>query len=121
MKLSKSENSTNYAATVVELESFVPIPGKDRIQITTLAGNNVIISKEAKIGDCGVYFVSGTQLSAEYCYHNNLYDNNTENKDTTQKGFISFKNRRVRCLKFGGVISDGLYMPLKSLLYLNEL
>lgn len=119
MKLTVDSGSTNYAATVVELAVFRQIEDRDRIQITTLIGNDVIISKEAKIGDKGIYFVSGTQLSAEYCFNNNLYDDKEKNKDITQKGYISFKNRRVRAVRMAGVVSDGLFMPLSSLSYLG--
>ena len=114
MKLSIQEGSTNYAAKVVTITNVLPIDGKDLIQKTTVFGNNVIISKSAKIGDKCIYFCSGTKLSEDYCKCNNLYDQPILNLDQTKKGYISHKSR-VKAIKLGGVISDGILMPLISL------
>ena len=115
MKFSIKENSKNYACSVVEIKQILPIEGADLIVKTIVNGNTVVCSKNVKEGDRMLYFVSGTKLSEDYCKFNNLYDKPEENSDTTQKGFISFKNRRIKCLKLKGVISDGMLMPLLSL------
>lgn len=118
MKLTVDPGSSNYAATVVQLTTFQAIPDRDRIQITVLNGNQVIISKEAKIGDIGLYFVSGTELAHDFCYNNNLYEDKTQNLDVSQRGYISHK-RRVRAIRMAGTISDGMFLPLDSLHYLG--
>lgn len=114
MKLSIQEGSTNYAAKVVTITNVLPIDGKDLIQKTTVFGNNVIISKSAKVGDKCIYFCSGTKLSPYYCEYNNLYDQSNLNIDTTKKGYISSKCR-VKAIKLAGIISDGILMPIDSL------
>lgn len=118
MKLSIQEGSTNYAAKVVTITNVLPIDGKDLIQKTTVFGNNVIISKSAKVGDKCIYFCSGTKLSEDYCKYNNLYDQPSLNLDQTKKGYISHK-ARVKAIKLGGIISDGILMPLISLVPLG--
>lgn len=119
MKLTIREDSVNYAATIVCIDNLHEIPGRDMIQRTVIYGNNVIISKEIKQGDIMVYFCSGTRLSEDYCYHNNLYTDKEKNKDKEAKpGYISPKQRRVKALKLAGVISDGFLMPVSSLDYL---
>jgi len=62
-----------------------------------------------------LYFVSGTKLSAEYCHKNSLYDRVEENYNVEKRGFISFKQKRVKAIKLRGIISDGMLMPLDSL------
>lgn len=116
MKLSIQENSKNYACSVVEIKELFPIEGADAIVRTVVNGNNVVVPKSTEVGSKMLYFVSGTKLSADYCHKNNLYDKTEENYDKEKRGFISFKQKRVRAIKLRGIISDGMLMPLSSLL-----
>jgi hypothetical protein len=120
MTLSVNENSKNYACSVVEIKKILPIEGADMIVKTIVNGNTVVCSKNVKEGDIMLYFVSGTKLNERYCKLNNLYDKSEENFDTTQKGFISFKQKRVKAIKLRGEISDGMLMPLNSIKYLTS-
>jgi len=116
MKLEVKENSKNYACSVVRIGQVFDIEGADNIKRVVVNGNNVVVSKDVKEGETMLYFVSGTQLNEEYCSKNNLYDKAEENYDKDKRGFISFRQRRVKALKLRGVISDGMLMPLTSLL-----
>ena len=116
MRLEVKENSKNYACSVVEIKNLFPIEGADNVLRTVVNGNNVVVPKTTEVGSRMLYFVSGTKLSAEYCKVNNLYDKEENNLDTTKRGFVSFKSRRIKCLRLRGVISDGMLMPLSSLL-----
>lgn len=115
MKLTVNENSKNYACSVVEIKQLFPIDGADAIVRTVVNGNNVVVPKTTEVGAKMLYFVSGTKLSADYCHKNNLYDKEDENYDITQRGFISYKQKRVKAIKLRGTISDGMLMPLSSL------
>lgn len=115
MKLTVKENSTNYACSVVEIKELFPIEGADAIVRVVVNGNNVVVPKTTEVGSKMLYFVSGTKLSEDYCRNNNLYEKTEENLDTTKKGFISFKQKRVKAIKLRGVISDGMLMPINSL------
>ena len=116
MKLEIKENSKNYACSVVEIKYLFPIEGADAIVRTVVNGNNVVVPKSTEVGSKMLYFVSGTKLSADYCHKNNLYDKAEENYDKEKRGFISFKQKRVKAIKLRGIISDGMLMPLSSLL-----
>ena len=116
MKLEIREDSMNYACSVVEIKEVFPIEGADKIARVVVNGNSVVVSKDVQAGDKMLYFVSGTQLNAEFCSRNNLLDRAEENYDTSQKGFISYKQRRVKAIKLRGIVSDGMLMPMKSLL-----
>jgi hypothetical protein len=119
MKLTTREDSKNYACSIVEIKKIFPIENADNIVRTVINGNNVVISKDVIVGSKMLYFCSGTKLSEMFCYHNNLYDKQENNLDDTKKGFISFKQRRVKALKLRGIISDGMLLSIPSLSYLN--
>lgn len=115
MNLSVKENSKNYACSVVEIKDLFPIEGADKIQRCLIFGNDIVCSKDVKVGDKMLYFVSGTKLNEDYCKFNNLLDNAELNRDPSVKGFISHKQFRCKAIKLRGVISNGMLMPLKSL------
>lgn len=117
MKLQKPENE-NYAATVVRIAETHDLPGCDNVVGATIFGSQSIISKDTSVGTLGIYFPAETQLSDEYCYHNNLFRDGSKNKDEGAKGYLE-ANRRVRAVKFRGHRSDCLFMPIESLEYVG--
>ena len=116
MKLSIKEGSNNYACSVVEISNLHDIEGADNIKRTVVNGNNVVVPKSTEVGAKMLYFVSGTKLSSEYCKMNNLYDREENNIDISKRGFISSKQSRVKAIRLKGIVSDGMLMPLDSLL-----
>jgi RNA ligase (TIGR02306 family) len=115
MKLEIKEGSANYTCTVVEIKEVFNIEGADNIKRVVVEGNDAIVSKSTYAGEVMLYFVSGTQLNSDYCFKNNLFDSSEQNYDTTVKGYISHRQRRVKAIKLRGVISNGMLMPLNSL------
>ena len=115
MKLSVREDSKNYACTVVEVNQLFEIENSDKLARAVILGNNIVVPKTTVLGEKMLYFVSGTQLSHEYCYRNNLYAEKGTNYDPEATGYISNRQRRVKALKLRGVISDGMLMPMSSL------
>lgn len=115
MKLQKPQNQ-NYCATIVKIQNIIPLEGCDNVVATRIMGNQVIISKDVNVGDIGMFFPVETQLSNEYLYANNLYRKSEMNADQTQKGYFE-ENGRIKCIKFRGHNSEGLFMPLKSLAF----
>ena len=112
MKLNKPKNE-NYAAVVVRIDTLVPLEKCDNVQGAIILGNQVIVSKDVKVGDVGIYFPLECQLSKEYLSNNNLYDNPELNTRKTEKGHFK-ENGRVRCQRFRGHKSEGLFMPFSS-------
>lgn len=113
MKLNKPKNS-NYAAVVVEVSNVVPLEGMNNVQAAIIFGNQVIVDKNVNKGDKGIYFPVECQLSKEYLSTNNLYRKKELNLDQTKAGYFE-ENGRIRCVKFRGHKSEGLFMPLNSL------
>ena len=113
MTLKKPKNS-NYAAVVTDIKTIIPLAGCDNVQAAIIMGNQVIIGKDIAIGTIGLYFPLESQLSKEYLSANNLYRKAELNKDDTKKGYFE-ENGRIRCVKFRGHKSEGLFMPMDSI------
>jgi hypothetical protein len=118
MTLKKPINE-NYAAIVVEIKTLVPLQNCDNVQHAIILGNQVVVGKDVKVGDIGLYFPLETQLSESYLKHNNLYRKFELNIDNTRKGYFE-ENGRIRCVKFRGNKSEGLFMPIDSILFTNN-
>lgn len=115
MKLTPPANQ-NYAATVVEIKTIVPLAKCDFVVGTPILGFQAVVGKDTKVGDVGIVFPAEVQLSEEYCRQNNLFRDAEKNKDKSKTGYFE-NNRRVRAQKFRGHRSDCLFMPLESLAY----
>lgn len=115
MRINKPING-NYCATVVEVKNIIPLANCDNVVATSIFGFQSIIGKDVKVGDIGLFFPTETQLSDEYCYHNNLYRHSDKNVDESKRGYLE-DNRRVRAVKFRSNVSNGLFMPLESLAF----
>jgi len=116
--MNKPKNE-NYAAVVVEIKTLLPLANCDNVQAAIIMGNQVIVDKRVQAGAIGLYFPLETQLSEPYLKANNLYRKPELNADQTQKGYFE-ENGRIRCVKFRGNKSEGLFMPLESLNFIQR-
>jgi hypothetical protein len=116
----KSPINNNYAAVVCKLNHFVELPNCDNIKAAlVVGGNSVIVSKDSKAGEIGLYFPVECEISHEFVSQNNLYRKSEwGNLDPTKKGFFE-QSKRVKAVKFRGNKSEGFWLPLSSLEYLN--
>lgn len=74
-----------------------------------------VVSLDAKVGDIGIYFPEGLQLSEEFCDYNHLCRTTaTGEKDT---GYMERNKRNVTAIRLRGETSCGIYLPLTSLGY----
>ena len=109
--------NANYAATVVELNHFVDLPNCSNVKAAIIFGNSVIVSKDAQVGQWGMYFSPETQLSREFLSNNSLYRKHEYgNNDETKTGFFE-EHGRVKTMKFRGHKSEGFFIPIESLLF----
>lgn len=113
MKIKLAVENENYAATIVRVSDVIPLEGSDNIVGVPFFGFQAITSKDVMIGDIGVVFPAGTQLSHEFCRENNLYRDKILNRDISKGGYFE-KNRRVRAMNFRGHRSDCFFMPLSA-------
>lgn len=114
MSFVERKGNPNYCATIIEITNLIPLEKCDNIQGTNIFGNHVIVSKDVKVGDVGVFFPVETSIKEHFLSVNNLYRDKTLNTNSEMSGFFEL-NGRVRCMKLRGYKSEGFYMPLQSL------
>jgi len=105
----------SYCGYVVKVEKLRPHSNADRLQVATFFGNDTIVDLKTHVGDIGVYFPSDGQLSEKYCQVNDLVRRKDENGNPAG-GYMDPDKRNVKAIKLRGEKSDGLYMPLTSLM-----
>lgn len=101
-------------AFITEIKNVHRHSNADKLNIGECFGNQVIVSLETKENEIGVYFATDCQLGEEYAEYNNL----VRKKDSDGNnigGYLEPDKRNIRALKLRGEMSDGLFMPLKSL------
>lgn len=100
--------------TVVTIEEHVPIPERDRIVSSFVAGRIVIIGKEdTPVGTRGLLFDCETQFNPELLYELSLFRDSALNKNQAHTGY--FKDNRVRPQIFAGVKCDGFFLSFEQL------
>ncbi len=119
MKL-EIKNNNNYAAVIVKLPKTNSVNGLDNLVKVNIFGNDCLVSKDSKEGELYVYLPAECQLSEEFCRHNNLFRHNEFNNDKDKKGFFE-DTRRVKAIKFKGVLSSCFVIPIDSLSYLCDI
>ena len=106
-----------YAGIVSRIEvSKHPDPEVHSIAVGRACGSTVIVGKDTNTGDLGIYFECDGVLGPEFCEHNNLVRKKCPDTGNNLGGFFD-PNRRVRAQKFRGVLSDGFWIPIKSLAF----
>lgn len=142
--LRKSEDANpNYLATICQIENLYPIEDADRLMRTTINGNDMVVSKDMKVGDVVVYVPVETAICEQFLSANNLYEMSEAHRnanfeqvesiiksaETTcddveikhsmevAKSMCGFFNKRgrVRMLKLRGQYSMGFVIPVESL------
>ncbi len=109
-----------YKATILKIKNVRPHSNADRVLLATCHGNQVVVGIDTKEGDLGIYFPTDGQLSHEVCHYNNLYRESSLNYEPDGKTGMFDTNRRVRTQKFRGEISDGFWMPINMLDFIEN-
>ena len=109
----------NNTAIIVKINNIEKHPNADNLQIVRLFGTQVITGMDTKLGDLMIYFDSNLKLSSRYLSANNLYRHSVLNADSTKIGYFD-DNGRVKAIKLRGEFSDGVLLPLESLLNLDD-
>lgn len=104
----------NYCATVVEIKDLIDLDNCDNVRGAHIFGQHVIVDKLTVIGDVGLFFPVESALGKDFLAHNNLYRDSALNRDTTRNGYFE-AHGRVRCVKFRGHKSQGLFLPISCL------
>ena len=97
-------------------ENLRPHSNADRLQVATFFGNDTCVGLDVVKGEIGIYFPTDLQLSEEYCEQNNLV-RKKDDAGNNIGGYMDPNKRNVTTIRLRGEKSDGLYMPLSSVVY----
>lgn len=103
---------------VIEVKKLKPHPNADRLQLLEVFGTETCVPLDVKMGDIGIYFPTDLQLSEEFCVANDLLEKKDENGNKIG-GYLHPTKRNVKCIRLRGEKSDGTYLPITCLDYLN--
>lgn len=101
---------------VIKVENLRPHSNADRLQVLTVFGNDTCVGLDVKIGDVGIYFPTDLQLSVEFANANNLV-RKKDDAGNNIGGYMDPDKRNVKTIRLRGETSDGIYMPLESLIF----
>ena len=111
--LTNKLDNPNYRAKIVKIDRLEPHPNADKLQITVVDFQRIIVGIDTKIGDLFVYFPLESQINDEFISFFNGYSDAESNLDKTKKGFFG-KKGRVKATRLRGEISEGYLHPLSS-------
>ena len=103
-----------YCGYITRLKNVHKHSNADRLQLGECFGNTVIVSLDYQENQLGVYFPVDGQLSVEFCAANDLVRRKDENGNPAG-GYLDPDKRNIKAMKLRGEKSDGLFMPLTSL------
>ncbi len=106
-----------YKVIVCKIKTF-PHPNADNIQLGNVKGFQVVIDKNIRDGEIGIYFPTDGQLDIMFAEANDLITRKDE--EGNRAGGYFGKNRRVRAQTFRGEKSEGFWIELKSLDFLSS-
>lgn len=108
--------STTHCGYVVKVKELRPHMNANKLQIAKFFDCETCVGLDVKLGDMGIYFPSGLQLSEEFCAQNNL----VRRKDETGKnvgGYLEPDKHNIKTIRLRGEPSDGIFMTLDSVAY----
>lgn len=112
--LNKSQShNPNYLAKVVEIKELKKHSNADRLQMTSVNFQDVILGMNAQVGDRYVFFPVECEIADKLLSYTNSYRHGHLNKDVNSLGFFE-DNGRVRAVKLRGERSMGYMIPLKE-------
>ena len=103
-----------YCAYITTIKELHKHSNADRLQCTTVFGNNVIVDMNYKEGMRVIYFPSDGQLSEEFASENNLL-RKKDAEGNNIGGYLDPNKRNITALKLRGEKSDGLILPIEAL------
>ena len=105
-----------YYGIVTTLKNVRAHPNADKMKLADCFGNTVCVGLDAAEGEIVIYFPTDGQLSVEYCAQNDLVRRKDENGNPAG-GYLDPEKRNIKAIKLRGEKSDGLTMPLSSIVY----
>ena len=114
MKFFTKNVGSNYLAKVVELGDVRKHPNADKLQLTQVDHQTVVVGLNAKKGDLCIYFPLECAINKDFLKFTNSFSDPLLNADGKTKGFFNDKGR-VKAIKLRGTPSEGYIVPVKQI------
>lgn len=114
MKLSIKNKGSNYLAKIFKIENLTKHPNANKLQITNLNFNSIIIGENYNIGELVVLFEIESCINLEFLSWSNSFRDKNRNVNKEIAGFFEDRGR-VKAIKLRGIKSEGYIVPLKLL------
>jgi len=108
------ESNPNYLCKIVQIKEIKPHPNADRLNITTIEFQDIIIGKNLTEGDIVVLFPLECKINEDFLSFTNSFRDKTKNIDPEKAGFFE-GNCRVRAMRLRGEKSEGYIIPIAEL------
>lgn len=108
----------NYLATIVKITQIKPHPGADRLELTEVFGNTIVLGKGSyQVGDVVCYFPVESVIDRRFLSWANLFDKPELNEDQKTKGYFTSKSSggRVKAVALRAVPSQGFLFKTSEL------
>lgn len=102
-----------YKAVIASLKSVRVHSNANRLQLATVAGEQIVVGLDNHEGQMGCYFSVDGQLSEKFAIANDLIRRKDANGNVA--GGLFEENRRIRAQKIRGERSYGFWIPTQSL------
>lgn len=102
-----------YCAYITTIKEIRDHSNADRLNIVTVFGNDVIVTKDYKLGDKVVYFPTDGQLDYDFAMANRLL--RVKDEAGNETGYMDSEKRNVKTIKLRGETSDGIILKADCL------
>lgn len=107
---------SEHCGFIVKVSDLRPHPNADKLQLLHIFETDTCVGLDVKIGDIGFYVPSDIRLGERFCQVNGLLRQKDENGNPIGNGYLDPEKRNVKAIKLRGQRSDGIYLPLTSLM-----
>ena len=109
-----------YSAFVTRIKNLRKHTNADRLMCGECFGNTVIVGLDTQPNELGVYFPVDGKLGVEFAQKHDLLRRKDENGNPAG-GYLDPEKRNIKALTLRGEKSDGLFMPLSSLVDFTDI
>ena len=101
---------------IIQVNDLRPHPNADRLQLLHVFETDTCVGLDVKVGDIGMYVPADIKLGERFCQVNGLLRQKDENGNPIGNGYLDPQKRNVKAINLRGQRSDGIYLPITSLM-----
>lgn len=107
---------SEHCGYIIKVSDLRPHPNADKLQLLHIFETDTCVGLDVKVGDIGLYVPSDIRLGERFCQVNGLLRQVDENGNPIGNGYLDPEKRNVKAIKLRGQRSDGIYLPITSLI-----